>query len=91
MNSLSAVRRLGPALIAVGALLMVVGAAGHVGVVWAVGVALAAAGLAALLARRSRLAGLALAVALIAGLVVYPWLADRSAAAGQARWSVRAG
>jgi hypothetical protein len=34
---------------------MVAGAAGHLGVVWAVGVVLAAAGLAALLARRSRL------------------------------------
>ena len=90
VNSLSAVRRSGPGLLIAGALLMVVGLAGHVGVVWAIGVVLAAAGLALLVAPRSLVAGLALAVVLIAGLVVYPWLAERSATDGQARWSVRA-
>lgn len=83
-------RRPGPILLVAGALLMIVGCAGHFGVVWAVGVVLAAGGLAALVAPRSRLAGLALAAVLIAGLGVYPWLAARSATAGEARWGVRA-
>ena len=80
----------GPVLLAVGALLMIVGVVGHLGIVWAVGVVLAAGGLGALVAARSRLAGLALAVVLIAGLAVYPWLAERSATTAQASWDVRA-
>ena len=84
-------RRPGPVLLAVGALLMIVGGVGHFGIVWAVGVVLAAGGLAALVAPRSRVAGLALAVVLIAGLVVYPWLAERSATTAQSSWDVRAG
>ena len=83
-------RRSGPVLLAVGALLMIVGGVGHFGVVWAVGVVLAAGGVGALVAARSRVAGLAVAVLLIAGLAVYPWLAERSATIPQARWSVRA-
>ena len=49
----------GPAqlLLAVGALLMIVGGVGHFGIVWAVGVVLAACGLGAFVAPRSRLAG----------------------------------
>lgn len=83
-------RRFGPVLLAVGALLMIVGGVGHFGIVWAAGVVLAAGGVGALVAARSRVAGLALAVLLIAGLAVYPWLAERSGTDGQARWSVRA-
>lgn len=79
-------RRLGPVLLALGALLMIVGVAAHLGVVWAIGVVLAAAGLAALVGRRSRLAAVALAVVVIAGLAVYPWLAERSATSAQASW-----
>jgi outer membrane protein assembly factor BamB len=84
------VRRFGPALLAVGVLLMLVGGIGHFGAVWAVGVVLVAVGLGALVGARSRLAGLALAVLLIAGLAVYPWLAERSATTPQAHWSVQA-
>ena len=57
VRRLSSVRRSGPVLLAVGALLMIVGGVGHFGIVWAVGVVLAAGGLGALVAARSRLAG----------------------------------
>ena len=83
-------RQAGPVLLAVGALLLIVGGAGHHGIVWAAGVVLAAGGLAVLVGRRSRVAGLVLALVLIGGLGVYPWLAARSETDEHARWSVRA-